>query len=256
MTGSSPGSSRPDLSARDAETPAARPLLIAHRGAPRERPENTLPSFLRALELGAEGIELDVHGTRDDVVIVHHDEVPRATAPSGALAGRRIDRLTFDELQGFSIRGVALIPTLAETLAVVKGRAEVFIEIKAPGIEAAVVDVIRASPAPERCAVHSFQLESVRRVRELAPEIRGGILFDRPVADVTALMREVDAVDVWPQWELIDAELVAAVHAAGGRVIAWTVNRPERAITLAAIGVDGLCTDTLPQIRAALAVPA
>jgi glycerophosphoryl diester phosphodiesterase len=246
---------RPDLSPSDAEERTARPLLIAHRGAPRERPENTLPSFLRALELGAEGIELDVHGTRDGVVIVHHDEVPRATAPSGALAGRRIDRLTFDELQGFSIRGVALIPTLAETLAAVKGRADMFIEIKAPGIEAAVVDVIRASPVPERCAVHSFHVESVRRVRELAPELRAGILFDRRPDDVEALMRAVDARDVWPQWDLIDSDLVSAIHSAGGRVMAWTVNRPERATALAALGVDGLCTDTLPQIRAALAVP-
>src|SRR5581483_5347881 len=97
-----------------------RPFLVAHRGAPRERPENTLPSFLRALELGAEGIELDVHGTCDGVVVVHHDPVPRAIAPSGRLAGRRIDALTFDELQGFSVRGVALIPTLAEALAVVR----------------------------------------------------------------------------------------------------------------------------------------
>ena len=66
-------------------------MLIGHRGAPRERPENTLPSFLRALELQADGIELDVHCTKDRVVVVHHDEIPRATPPSGQLAGRRID---------------------------------------------------------------------------------------------------------------------------------------------------------------------
>ena len=68
----------------------ATPMLIGHRGAPRERPENTLPSFLRALELQADGIELDVHCTSDRVVVVHHDEIPRATPPSGRLAGKRI----------------------------------------------------------------------------------------------------------------------------------------------------------------------
>src|SRR5919205_2879218 len=123
-----------------------RPQLIAHRGAPRERPENTLPAFLRALALGAEGIELDVHATADGVVVVHHDPMPRAPPPSGALAGRRIETLTFDELQGFSIRGLALIPTLAEVLAVVKGRVDVFVEIKGSGIERAVIDTIRESP--------------------------------------------------------------------------------------------------------------
>jgi glycerophosphoryl diester phosphodiesterase len=233
----------------------ASPRLVAHRGAPRERPENTLPSFLRALELGADGIELDVHGTRDGVVIVHHDPVPRATPPTGALAGRRIDALTFDELQGFSVRGLALIPTLAEVLAVAKGRVEVFIELKGSGIEEAVIDVIRTSPVPGRCAVHSFDHAAVRRVRELAPEIRGGILFDRPCPDVVGAMRAADALDVWPQWELIDAALVRAVHEAGGRVIAWTVNRGERARSLAALGVDALCTDLVPDLRAALSTP-
>ncbi|MBX6331237.1 MAG: glycerophosphodiester phosphodiesterase [Gemmatimonadaceae bacterium] len=237
-------------------TDSRSPLLIAHRGAPRERPENTLPSFLRALELGADGIELDVHASRDGVVIVHHDPVPRATAPTPALAGRRIDALTFDELQGFSVRGLALIPTLAEVLAVVKGRAEVFVELKASGIEEAVIDVIRKSPAPHRCAIHSFDHDAVRRARALAPELRGGLLYDRPPEDVVRAMREHDALDVWPQWDLVDQALVDAVHGAGGRVIPWTVNRPERARALTALGADALCTDVLPEIREALSLAA
>ena len=230
----------------------AGPLLIGHRGAPRERPENTLPSFIRALELGADGIELDVHATTDGVVVVHHDEVPRATAPSGRLTGKRIDALTFDELQGFSVRGMALIPTLAEVLAAVRGRADVFVELKGNGIEAATIDVIRRSPNPERCAVHSFDHEAVRRAREIAPEIRAGILFDRPIDDVPEAMRAADARDAWPRWDLIDAAMVAAVHGAGGRVIAWTVNRTERATGLAALGVDALCTDYLPLLQQTL----
>ncbi len=237
---------------REENAPSAHPLLIAHRGAPRERPENTLPSFLRALELGADGIELDVHRSSDGVVVVHHDEVPRAIAPSGKLSGRRIDSLTFDELQGFAVGGSALIPTLNEVLAVVKGRALLFIELKGAGTEEAVVEAIRASTAPGRCAVHSFDHSAVRRVHEMAPEIRCGILFDRVQVDVAATMRESGALDVWPQWALVDAALVETVHAFGGRVIPWTVNRTEAARSLAALGVDALCTDVLPDIRAAL----
>jgi glycerophosphoryl diester phosphodiesterase len=230
----------------------AGPLLIGHRGAPRERPENTLPSFMRALELSAGGIELDVHTTKDGVVVVHHDDVPRATAPSGRLTGKRIDALTFEELEGFSVRGMALIPTLAEVLAAVRGRADVFVELKGAGVEAATVEVIRTSPNPERCAVHSFDHDVVRRARAIAPEIRGGILFDRAVDDVSAAMRAADALDAWPRWDLIDAAMVAAVHGAGGRVIAWTVNRAEQATELAALGVDALCTDQLPLLQQAL----
>ena len=233
-------------------TSGARPMLIGHRGAPRERPENTLPSFLRALELQADGIELDVHCTKDRVVVVHHDEIPRATPPSGRLAGKRIDALTFDELQGFSVRGLALISTLAEALAVIKGRADVFIELKGSCIEREVVDVVRASIAPARCVVHSFDHAQIARARALAPEIRGGILFDRPVIDPAAAMRASDALDVWPSREHVTAALVREVHDAGGRVFPWTVNDGTQAVALAALGVDGLCTDFLPVLRAAL----
>ena len=227
-------------------------MLIGHRGAPRERPENTLPSFLRALELHADGIELDVHCTIDRVVVVHHDEIPRATPPSGRLAGKRIDALTFDELQGFSVRGLALISTLAEALAVIKGRADVFVELKGAGIEREVVEQIRASVAPARCAVHSFDHAQVARARALAPEIRGGILFDRPVADVVSAMRASHALDVWPSREHVTETLVREVKEAGGRIIPWTVNDGAQARTFAAMGVDGLCTDFLPVLRSAL----
>ena len=233
-------------------TDRATPMLIGHRGAPRDRPENTLPSFLRALELQADGIELDVHCTKDRVVVVHHDEIPRATAPSAQLAGKRIDALTFDELQGFSVRGLALISTLEEALAVIKGRADVFVELKGAAIEHEVIAVIRASIAPARCAVHSFDHAQVARARALAPEIRGGILFDRPIPDPAGAMRAADALDVWPSREHVDASLVQQVHDAGGRVIPWTVNKPEQAVTLASLGVDGLCTDFIPVLRAAL----
>ncbi len=230
----------------------ATPMLIGHRGAPRERPENTLPSFLRALELQADGIELDVHCTSDRVVVVHHDEIPRATPPSGRLAGMRIDALTFDELQGFSVRGLALISTLAEALAVIKGRADVFIELKGAAVEREVIDVIRASVAPDRCALHSFDHAQVARARVLAPEIRGGILFDRPVADPVSAMRASNALDVWPSREHVTETLVREVHDEGGRVFPWTVNDGAQAKALVALGVDGLCTDFLPVLRAAL----
>jgi len=207
---------------------------------------------MRALELGADGIELDVHTTTDGVVVVHHDEVPRATAPSGRLTGKRIDALTFDELQGFSVRGMALVPTLAEVLAAIRGRADAFVELKGTDVEAATIAVIRTSPKPARCAVHSFDHDAVRRARAIAPEIRGGILFDRAVDDVPAAMRAAGALDAWPRWDLIDAAMVAAVHGAGGRVIAWTVNRTEQATELAALGVDALCTDHLPLMQQAL----
>ena len=226
-----------------AQDSAAQPARIGHRGAPREYPENTLPSFARALELRADGIELDVHATRDGVVVVHHDPVPRATSSDHRLAGRTIADLTHEQLRTFSVAPGVGIPTLADVLSLVGSAAVVYVELKGAGVEQHAIDVIRASPA--RCAVHSFDHAAVARARTLAPEIRRGLLFSRRPADPAALMTATGALDAWPEWPLVDQAFVTAVRRTGGSVIAWTVNDVGAARHLASIGVDGLCTDDL-----------
>lgn len=192
-----------------------------------------------------------MHATRDGVVIVHHDPIPRARCDERALAGRAIAELTRAELDRFRVADSEPIPTLDEVLSLVDGRADVYVEIKASGIEAQVVDVIRGSPAPARCAVHSFDHRIPRNVRALAPEIRTGILLVSYLLDPGAALRDAGALDLWQQWELIDPPLVALAQQSGARVIAWTVNDPHRARQLIDWGVDALCSDTLPTIRQA-----
>jgi glycerophosphoryl diester phosphodiesterase len=226
------------------------PALIAHRGAPREHPENTLPSFGRAIELGADGIELDVHATRDGVVVVHHDTVPRAATPDRHLAGRPIAELTFDELQTFSVAPGLPIPTLADVLALIGEAAFVYVELKGTGIEAPVIDVIVKSAS--RCAVHSFDHAAVARARTLAPALRRGLLFSRRPADPAMAMRAAGALDAWPEWPLVDQSFVDSVRHIGGSVIAWTVNDAAAARHLASLGVDGICTDDLRLIPRSL----
>lgn len=212
---------------------------IGHRGAPRELPENTLPSFVRALERGADALELDVHATADGVVVVHHDPELRG----GALDARRIATLPHAAVAGHELAPGITVPTLADVLAVARERATVYVEIKGRDIEAAVVAVIRAGVT--RCAVHSFDHAAIGRARALAPEIPRGILFDDAPRDVVASMRAVGARDVWPERTLADHALIAAVHGAGGRVMVWTVNSAADAERLARAGVDGVCTDDL-----------
>lgn len=228
--------------------PVTLPELVAHRGAPRERPENTMPSFRRALELGADAIELDVHATRDGVVVVHHDPVPH-TAPEPRLHGVPIADLTWDDLRRFEVAPGVGIPRLADVLALVGERAVVYVEIKGSAIERAVVECIRAARA--RCAVHGFDHAAVRRVKALAPELATGILVEEYLQDPAAALAAAGARDLWPHWTLVDAKLVERVHAHGGRVVPWTVNDPAAAARLVATGVDALCTDVLPTIAAA-----
>lgn len=217
--------------------------LIGHRGAPREYPENTIPAFQRAFERGADAIELDVHATADGVVVVHHD-------PDLFRRGHvcRIAELTWNDLGAVRLAEGIGIPRLADVLAVVPDGAVTYVELKGAGVEGAALDVIRQRGG--RCAVHSFDHAMVARAATLAPDIPRGVLFDRYPTDVVATMRATHARDVWVQWTLIDRALVDAVHGAGGRVIAWTVNSRASAADLSALGVDGLCGDDVRLLAA------
>jgi glycerophosphoryl diester phosphodiesterase len=212
--------------------------LIGHRGAPRDRPENTLAAFDAALARGADGIELDVHATADGAVVVHHD-------PVLAGADRPIASLDSSEVARHRVRGEP-VPTLDAVLDLCAGRARVYVELKGRGIEHLVIDRIRAHRA--ECAVHSFDHRAVRRARELAPALRRGILLDAYLVDVAAALRAADAQDLWQEWRWIDGPLVDAARAAGARVVAWTVNQPADGRALVAAGVEAVCTDALPAL--------
>ena len=211
---------------------AAIPLRVAHRGMPRLAPENTLRSFALALEAGADGLELDVHATADGVVVVHHDPV----LPDG-LAIAAHDAAT---VRRHAPAGAA-IPTLAEVCAFVRGRAELFVEIKGADIEGAVLAVLEGYDGAH--AVHSFDHALIARAHLLAPTLRLGVLFEALPRSLPALLAATGARDVWPHAPLATAALVESAHRAGARVIPWTVNAPAEATRLAALGVDGLCGD-------------
>src|SRR5258705_2083210 len=189
-------SSSPKLSRRGTLTQLRRhPKAegISHRGAHQTLPENSIPAFLRAIELGADAIELDVHATSDGVVIVHHD--PTVTAP-GVATSRLLD-LTASELRRFPLAHGIEIPTLEAVLNAVGDQAKVYVEIKALDIEPLVVRRIRESSA--NCAVHSFDHRIVRTVKALFPAIRTGVLeVARHIDPVTSLVA-AGAEDLWQE---------------------------------------------------------
>ena len=114
------------------------PEIIAHRGTPREHPENSLPGFERAVALGAEGIELDVQLTADGVPVVHHD----AELHGGPLDGRAIAALTHAEVRGHELAPGVGVPSLAESLERLAGRVTLYVEVKASAAAAAVADLL------------------------------------------------------------------------------------------------------------------
>ncbi|HZS58799.1 MAG TPA: glycerophosphodiester phosphodiesterase [Gemmatimonadaceae bacterium] len=210
--------------------------IIAHRGVPRQQPENSLPGFELAVRQKVHGIELDVHATKDGVVVVHHDPNIRH--------GPLINTLTLTELHRYPLTSGVEIPTLAAVLdrmARALPPPIVYVEVKGKGIEEAVVEVLEFARVPT--AVHSFDHRVAARVSSLAPSIPTGILLDSYLVDPAAALRAAGARDYWLQWSFIDRDLVRRVHDVDGRVIAWTVNERTDVVALEALGVDAICSD-------------
>ncbi len=234
------------------------PLVVAHRGASADEPENTLRSFDAAVAAGADAVEFDVRMSADDQAIVMHDaQVDRTTDGHGLVRG-----LTLDELRRLRIRGTrepVEIPTLIETLSLLSGRVAIDVEIKnlpgepdhEPDEEAAVEATLRALDASGfvgAVLISSFNPRSIARSRALAPEVPTGLLAvgAMPLEDALGLAAEGGHGWVLPAASAVvaaGAPLVARAGAAGLRLGTWIVDDAATAGMLAAWGLDAIATN-------------
>jgi len=222
--------------------------IIAHRGASKDRLENSRAAFELALEQGCDGIELDVHATEDGVVVVHHD-AQLASSHDGSTVSIATSR--WADLEMLRLSNGERIPTLDETLEMTAGRAIAYIEVKGSGIERQVADCLwRHEQA--RAAVHSFDHRIPLRVRALRPSLPIGLLSASYPVDMAGFIGTASADSLWQQSSLIDEALVGDVMRLGSRVIAWTENDAGRSAELMRMGVYGICTDTPARLRTAL----
>ena len=210
-----------------------RPLTIAHRGAHSDYPENSLPAILQALDLGAQGVEIDVHATSDGILVVHHDPDLRG--------GGLIRELPASEVTAVELAPGIPVPLLDDVLDAVAGRAILFIESKAQGVELALIRAVRRSPAES--AVHSFHHPTIANLKKTMPALRAGILTEGNAANVLDAIRATNADDIWHKTREVDGALVSACHRLGKQVIAWTANSKKECARLIELGVDGICTD-------------
>lgn len=219
------------------------PSIIAHRGASGREFENSRAAFTRALELGADGVELDVHSTEDGIILVHHDAELAGLGPIG--------HLKYTAVMAFRLPNGETIPTLPEVLDLV-GDLDVYVEIKtlAAAFDDALLSVLDQGPAPGRYAIHSFDHRIIARLGRKRPELPRGILLSAYPLDPVSLLTAAGARTMWQDQRLIDQAMVDAIHAAGSRIIAWTVNKSEDAVRLAGLGVHGLCGNYPDKLRA------
>ena len=219
------------------------PEIIAHRGASREQPENTLAAFRRAVELGADATELDVHRTADGVVVVHHD--PEIVG-LGAIRS-----LTLSQLAGHRVRGEP-IPLLDEVFATVGTQLRIYVELKGGDVAPGALECVARHKTGPGAAVHCFDHRLVAQAGWLAPEVPRGVLEVSYPVDTTAAARRVRARDLWRQRDFVDEALITAAHAEDRRVVAWTVNDAALMRRLADWGIDAICTDDVALARGTL----
>lgn len=243
------------------------PLVIAHRGDSAHRPENTLASFASALELGASLVELDVQLTADGhIVVIHDPEVDRTTNGKG-----EVQRLSLSEIRALSAGypdrfgsewSGERVPTLAEALTLLHGRAKVMIEIKKEsvtddaqgGIEAALVGEIRKQRMGDEVALISFDHRALLRCQDLAPEIPRGHLFGRsPLDEMVPSAREAGCGVVMPHKSRLDDVLARTIHEAGLRLATWVVDEVDELTALARFDLYGVGTNRPGVLLQALA---
>lgn len=226
-------------------------LRIGHRGAAGTHPENTMVSFRRAMELGADGVEFDIHRTADGhLVVIHDHELGRTAAGTGLIMEKtlaELKALDFGSWKGEQFKGEQ-IPTLQELIRQTPASLRLFLELKAGsihyhGIEEELLQVIREEGAMDRIQISSFDHVGLARIHELEPKLELGMLFDDHPVDPVGMARACGASALHPFFMWTTPQMVAAAHAAGMKVNVWTVNAPPFIAMMKHIGVDGIISD-------------
>lgn len=242
------------------------PLVLAHRGANKVAPQNTIPAFRKALEFNADGIETDVHLSKDgEIVICHNYTVDETSNGKGF-----VDELTLAELKamdfgsyfskGFS--GVTL-PTLSELLDVVKGMALINIEIKPPrtnnDLVKKVVEEIHKYGIEKNSIVSCFNPECIRQVKEIDKNIKTALLYEDDelgneimTFGVAKYCQQLNADAAHPHRKLITHKEILELHNLGMAVNPWTVNLEEDIVRLTEWGCDALISDVPDYCRKVL----
>ncbi len=233
---------------------AGRTLILGHRGAPFQAPENTLRSFDVAMESGADGVELDLQLTGDGVLVVHHDAVVRRPSTPGDRGGEHeIAELSLAEFR----RLAPGWPTFPETLEWFKRwpRAHLNVELKKAGTdvdrrESALVRDLGAwsGHVKSRTWVSSFDPDALARLAELQIPVPLALLA--ATEEQLGALRGLPVAAVHPKHTLVHRQRVDAWRERGLAIHAWTVNDTAEARRLLELGIDGLIGDDPATLRA------
>ncbi len=219
-----------------------RPLVISHAACGGHAPENTLAGLRRAIQLGADAIEVDVQASADGVPVLMHDlTVDRTTNGSGAVA-----ELTLERLRALDAGGEP-VPTLAEALEITRESVLLVAEIKQLGIEERVAQVVRSGRALDGVMVWSFFPQALEEMRRAEPVLPGALLVapqsmpEWPRMRRLALRLGLQGVSLF--FAGVDDRVVQDCRQSGLSPYTWTPDSKSEIARLAELGVDGICTN-------------
>ena len=218
-------------------------FCFGHRGTRGHAPENTLRSVRQALDLGADGIEVDVHWADGRLMVIHDDTLERTTDGFGLVAEK-----SFAYLRSLDAGEGERIPTLAEVFDVVHRRAIINVELKGAGTAEPVVRIIehyvrRQGWRYGDFLVSSFDLAQIRSTKSLLPAVRTGALIQKVPPGQAEFAAQLGAWSLHPSKRCVTSGLVADAHRRGLKVFVYTVNRPAEIVLMNHLGVDGMFTD-------------
>ena len=220
--------------------------IVAHRGASAAAPENTVAAVERAIESGAQWVEIDVQETADgEVVVIHDRDLKKIGGVPITVAGS-----TLKELQQVDIGSWfgpefsdQRIPTLRQVLQLCKDEIKVNIELKYYGaqvqLEKRVAEIVDAAGMADQVVVMSLSLPGIRKMRQVRPQWSLGLLSSVAVGDIAALDVDFLALNA----KSTSRHLIRRIHANGKKVMVWTVNDTLGMSSMAARGVDSIITD-------------
>jgi glycerophosphoryl diester phosphodiesterase len=223
------------------------PMVIAHRGASTKAPENTAYAFYKAMELGADGIELDIQQTADGVLVVTHDQNLKRISGWN----QKISEVTYAELQDLDVGSWfqpiyqnARLMTLEEVFQLTDGTVFLNIELKSDAVgenlEEKVADLILQYGMENRCCVTSFSYQVLKKIKACDPEIQTGFLMNHAYGD----FYDLEAADVFSiRSVFITQKIVDNAHENGKEIYAWTVNTVPEMQRMLNLSVDHIITD-------------
>ncbi len=226
-------------------------IRIAHRGASGSAPENTLAAFKKAIDIGVDAVELDLHGTGDgEVVVIHDATLDRTTNHLGPVNQASLETIKRADAGGWFATEFAgePIPTLAESLECITGKTVAVLEIKDPLIAEAVVAKVSETQTLNLTVVISFHLSVLQEVRALEPRIPTGWLIGShnnhvPPAELCQQLGELGSSLLNVNHQLITAEFAYEVRRRGIALWCWTVDDIARMREMKAFGVQGITSN-------------